>query len=145
MSFWNVGNHNNIGVRTQNTTIWSCTLYELNNSMESFLRSSQSLSCQKLFFFVKSEGSLLCSQEVATALYPESDESNLLVAPYFFKIHFNSIPIYVQVLQVASILQVYRQTLYALGQGYQHFRHADYIERYCIMCYEGRSIQISVP
>jgi hypothetical protein len=37
------------------------------------------------------EGSLPCSQKLATIPYPEPDESSTHLPPYFPKIHFNII------------------------------------------------------
>jgi hypothetical protein len=37
------------------------------------------------------EGSLLCSEEPATGIYPEPDESSPCLPSYFSEIHFNII------------------------------------------------------
>jgi hypothetical protein len=41
---------------------------------------------------MESEGSLPCSQEASTGLYPKSDRSSPYRLTYLSKIHFNIVP-----------------------------------------------------
>jgi hypothetical protein len=72
------------GRRSHEITV-SVSFTSPTHATEPFLRSSYSRISQH---FIEPEGSLPCSQEPSTGLYPESDQSNPY-DPILSKIHFN--------------------------------------------------------